>query len=204
MIKVPIKKVEKMKSSDSLIEERRTTQKSRTTIARKHLQKRDSLWPDLDEERIWRGDDKHPGYTLIPRTMPIILGIMDGLSKNLPVSRVYFDLWCRCYEDFSIVITNSKEHAIFSGFSGQRPVHTWEKRMRLLANLHFIDIKPGPNGDISYVIIWNPYLVIKEHCQKKTPGMRDDLYNSLVARATDIGAVDLSKKVLRREEKPNG
>jgi len=116
---------------------------------------------------------------------------MDSLSKNQPVSKIYFDLWCRCYDDFFVTITNPKENATFSGFCGQRAVLTWEKRMRLLANLDFIDIKPGSNGDISYVIIWNPHVIIKEHHEKRTPGMREDLYNSLVARATDIGAKDL-------------
>ena len=191
---VPIGKSILKKGSDDVIEEKRTTQKSRNTIAKKQLQRRDSLWPELDKARIWIGDTKHPGYTLIPRTIPIIFEIMDSLSKNQPVSRIYFDLWCRCYEDFFLTITNPKEHALFSGFSGQRAVLTWEKRMFLLKELRFIDIKPGPNGDISYVIIWNPYLIIEEHFQKKTPGMREDLFNSLLSRITDIGAIDLSKK----------
>lgn len=188
-------------ASNSLENEKpRISQRSRSKIAKKQLDKRNSLWPDLDEKRIWKSDDKHPGYFTIPRTMPIIMEIINGLSQKCPTSTVYFDLWCRCFDDFFLTITNSREHAFFSGFSGQRAILTWEKRMHLLSELRFIDIKPGPNGDISYVIIWNPYLIIKEHWQKKTLGMRDDLYNALRSRITDIGAVDLSNEHPQKEK----
>jgi hypothetical protein len=51
----------------------------------------------------------------------------------------------------------------------------------------FIDVKPGPSGPMSYILIWNPYLVIKEHREKGTPGLREDRYNALMARAAEIG-----------------
>jgi hypothetical protein len=57
--------------------------------------------------------------------------------------------------------------------------------------LGFIDLKAGPSGEISYALIYNPYEIIKRHREEKHLGITDELYNSLIARAINIGADDL-------------
>ena len=48
----------------------------RFQITTKQLKLRDQLWPGLDEARLWTRLKKD-GFTTIPRTMPLILQIMD-------------------------------------------------------------------------------------------------------------------------------
>ena len=167
-----------------------TSRNQRNKIGEKQLALRKQLWPDLKEESLWRRKVSQ-GFITIPRTMPLILAIMDSLSKNRPVSSTYLDLWCRTFDECFVTLNKSKEMAFHAGFSGQRAEQTWTDRMKALANLKFIDIKPGPSGPLSYALIWNPYHVIKEHHRSNTPGMRQDLYNTLAARAIEIGAKDL-------------
>jgi hypothetical protein len=64
--------------------------------------------------------------------------------------------------------------------------------MKPMQELGFIDIKPGPSGQLSYALIYNPYLVIKQHREADTPGLREDKYTALVARALEIKATDLN------------
>lgn len=163
---------------------------STSKITQKQIELRKQLWPDLDEKRLWLRKVKD-GFTTIPRTMPLIGYIMNGLSKNKPISSVYLELWCRAYDECFVTLANHPELALHSGFIGQRAVNTWKERIRILAELGFIDLKGGPSGEVSYALIYNPYEVIKQHWESKHQGITEELYNSLVARAINIGADDL-------------
>jgi hypothetical protein len=44
-------------------------------------------------------------------------------------------------------------------------------------------------------VIPKPYNVFKLHRKKKTPGLANDFYFALVARANEVGANDLDEKV---------
>jgi len=61
--------------------------------------------------------------------------------------------------------------------------------MRVLRDLGFIDIKEGPNGPISYVLIFNPYLVVRRH--HEAGQINAAFFNSLTQRMIEIGAQDL-------------
>jgi hypothetical protein len=76
--------------------------------------------------------------------------------------------------------------AFHSGFSTQRAERTWKQKLDVLASLGFIDLKAGPSGPYSYALLLNPYLVIKKHYDAGTPGIREDKYNALVARALEV------------------
>lgn len=159
-------------------------------ITKKQLKLREQLWPGLDEDRLWTRTEKD-GFTTIPRTMPLILQIMDDLSKGKPVSSTYLELWCRAYDECFVTLTKPTELAFHSGFTGQRALATWRSRMQILMDLGFIDLKPGPSGPMSYSLIWNPYEVIKKHHNDQHPGLTMDAYNALLARTVEIGADDL-------------
>ncbi|WP_349621994.1 hypothetical protein [Azospirillum argentinense] len=164
--------------------------KARSKVAAKKLKLRAQLWPELDEARLWHRSEK-VGFVTIPRAMPLILGIMDDMSKNKPVSSTYFDLWCRTYDDSFVVISKPREHAFSSGFTGQRAEGAWAARMRILENLGFIAVQPGPSGPMNYVLIWNPYEVIHKHKINRNEVIRDDSWNALQQRVVEIGADDL-------------
>lgn len=109
--------------------------------------------------------------------------------RGKPVSQTYLDLWCRTFDDGFVIVSKPREMAYYSGFSRERAEHTWSTRMRILQDLGFIDIQPGPSGPINYVLIFNPYLVIKSrHAEGKVD---DQAFNGLRARMVEIGAFDM-------------
>jgi len=163
--------------------------KEKVSIAEKQLALRNKLWPSIKDDKLWLRKTR-TGFTTIPRTMPLIMEIMDDLSKGKPVSTTYLDLWCRAFDECFVTLNKHREMAFHAGYSGQRAEQTWSNRISILVKLDFIDVKPGPSGPLSYGIILNPYQVIKQHYEKKTPGMREDLYNALLQRSIEIGADD--------------
>ena len=160
----------------------------RSKIADQMLAMRNTLWPNLDEASLWNWKTSH-GWLEVPRPMPLLLRIMDNLSKGKPVSSTYLDLWCRTYRDSFVVVNKSREMAFFAGFTGERAEHTWARRMRILQKLGFIDIKDGSYGPISNVLIRNPYIVVKQHYEKGHVDTRS--FNALAQRMIEIRAGDL-------------
>ncbi|HFD32171.1 MAG TPA: hypothetical protein ENJ28_05625 [Gammaproteobacteria bacterium] len=158
-------------------------------IQKKKQALRKQLWGDVDPATIWNRKE-NDGYTTIPRTMPIIFQIMDNLAeKSKPVSMVYFSLWCRVFDESFIEIKSQEEMAFESGFSGQRAVSTWKSRMKNLASLGFIDAKEGAAGEYNYVLLINPYMLLKKYHEEDK--VQAGKYNSLFARAQEVGASDL-------------
>jgi len=165
-------------------------QRKGTAIAtRKQLTHRDQLWPTA---KPWLWDrNANKGFATIPKTMPIILQIMDGLSNGKPVSATYLGLWCDTWDNSMVNVTHPQAMAHAAGFTGQRAVYTWQRRMKLLHRLRFIDIKPGRSGPYSHVLILNPHRIIRMHYEKKTPGLIEANFNALLERALEIGAKDM-------------
>jgi hypothetical protein len=173
------------------------SKRRRAKIARQKLALRESLWPGLDEGRLWMRE-KSDGWLSVPRAMPLLMQIMDNLSKGKPVSSTYFDLWCRTYDDSFVIANRPREMAFFSGFNGERAERTWASRMRILQDLGFIAIAEGPNGAISYVLIYNPYQVVSEHARKGS--INAATFNALKHRMIEIKAQDLEDA--ETEERP--
>lgn len=160
-------------------------------IAEQRAQLRKQVFGDVDENYVWHRL-KAKGFTTIPRTMPLIGAIMDGLAgKGKPVSTTYLELWSRSNDDGFVILNKHGEAAFASGFSGQRGVSTWKERIRKLEELHFIWTKPGSSGSLHYVQIWNPYRIITRHKTAQTPGFSEMHYNALFERVQEIGAEDL-------------
>lgn len=161
-----------------------------SAIAHKQKAIREGLWPGAEEHLWHRLANK--GFTTIPKTMPMILRIMDEMTKGAPVSSTYLSLWCGTWDNSYLTLGKPGEMAFASGFGGQRGEHTWTTRVRKLKELRFIDIKAGKSGPMSNVIIWNPHLVLRWHHQQKTPGLMEASYAALLEWAYDIGAKDMT------------
>lgn len=162
------------------------------TIEEKQGEIRKQVFGEISLAHVWHRKTAK-GFTTIPRTMPLLGAIMDGLSgKGKPVSTTYLELWCRSNDDGFITLSKQAEIAFASGFSGLRGVSTWKERVRKLADLQFILTKPGVSGSIHYVQLWNPYLIVKNHRDQKTAGFQEDKYTALIERMIEIGANDLA------------
>ncbi|NVD44836.1 hypothetical protein [Qipengyuania atrilutea] len=159
------------------------------SILKRQLDARAKIWPDVTNRMLWDRNERD-GFSTLPRTMPLIMNIMDGLSnKGFPVGQTYLELWCRLYDELFLTLNRPEEMAFYAGFTGQRAVRTWKDRVKRLADLGFIDLKSGPLGEMSYAIFFNPYHVIKRAYLKGL--VQEDKYRALVIRSNEIGAFDL-------------
>lgn len=163
--------------------------KKKNPVLERQLKIRETLWPNVTEEMLWGGKDVQ-GFSMVPRTMPLMMDIMDDLSgKGFPVSRTYLEMWCRVRDERFLMLNRPEEMAFHAGFSGQRALRTWKDRVRRLHDLGFIDVKPGPVGDLSYAIFMNPYHVIKRAYLKGQ--VQQAKWDALAIRALEIKAFDL-------------
>lgn len=158
-------------------------------IAKKQLALRDHLWPGM-APYLW--DRKaHKGFATIPKTMPLIMRIMDEMTKGAPVSSTYMTLWCSTWDNGFVQTIRPGEMAFASGFGGQRGEHTWAARVKKLEELSFISLKAGKSGPMTHALIFNPHIILRHHYEAKTPGLMEASFNALVALALEVGAMDL-------------
>jgi hypothetical protein len=158
-------------------------------IVEKQLAQRELLWPGA-ETWVWHRK-ANKGFATIPKTMPLVLQIMDDLSNGKPLSSTYLGLWCETWDNSMVNVSKHQEMAHGAGFTGQRATYTWSGRVNLLHQLNFIAIKPGKSGPISHIILWNPHCIIRWHHARKTPGLVEANFNALLERALEIGAKDM-------------
>lgn len=85
-----------------------------TTAQRRRLKLRDELWPDVIEDQLW-SRTSFTGFTTIPRTISLIVRIIDSLDKKT-AGKVYLDLWCRAFDDYVIEVRDEYEAAFCSGY----------------------------------------------------------------------------------------
>jgi hypothetical protein len=163
--------------------------KKKRDILQRQLDARKQLWPELDPRMLW--SVANGGWVAMPRLMPLMISIMDDLSgKGFPVGRTYLELWSRMrIEEGFLTLNRPEEMAFHAGFEGQRALRTWRDRVQRLADLGFIGLKPGPLGDLSYVVFYNPYHVIKRAFQ--AGAVQERKWQALIIRANEISAFDL-------------
>lgn len=166
------------------------TVKAISAMAKRQKELRDHLWPGM-EGWLWERKTQK-GFATIPKTMPLILKIMDEMTKGVPVSSTYFALWCSTWDNNFVSLSRAGDLANAAGFGGQRAEHTWAARMKALHALEFVDIKPGKSGPLGHAIIWNPHFIIRWHHHAKDTGMTEASYNALLETAVELGITDMT------------
>ncbi len=159
-------------------------------MSARRLALRHQLWPTITDHDLWTRNVRK-GFATVPRSLPTIAMIMNGMNKGAPVSSVYIDLWCRAPDEMYVTLTSPEGLAFSAGFDGQRGARTWKDRMIRLRDQGFIDIQAGAHGDMSFALIFNPYHAIRRHYEAKHPAVTRKRYQALLARADEIGANDL-------------
>ena len=161
-------------------------------ISKKIEELRNAYWPDTLEGEIWHRK-RNDGFFTLPRTMPLILSIIDDLTKGTPASSVYLELWSRAYDEMYVSLSRSREMAYPAGFEGQRADRAWGDRIKRLHELGFIGLKDGASGALSHVLIYNPHVVIERLHKTKHSSISDKKYNALIERGNEIVADDVGK-----------
>lgn len=168
------------------------TQKRISKAKEDAITMRKHLWPEVTEEHLWLLDDKKKkGFSSIPRTMPILMNIIGDASKqvsvkSVPAGRAYLVLWCRVFGEGIVKIENEMIAASEAGYTGERSITTWREHIRVLKELGFIDYKPGPAGPMQFILMLNPYSVVKILREKAR--IQEGQYTALLQRAMEIGA----------------
>lgn len=166
--------------------------KPRKKISKKIVDLRSRLWPELVEEDLW-SRHLYDGFTSIPRTMPIIMNIIDQLSDGSKrTSITYLALWGQAFDEMYISLQNADDLSFHAGFTGQRATRTWKERIKVLDDLGFIRTAEGTAGQYSHAVILNPHFAIRRLHAAKTPGLTQASFNALTERAIAVGADDMS------------
>lgn len=160
--------------------------KVRKNASDKRRELRDRLWPDASKV-IWsrKTDD---GYCSVPRTLPLIMTLINEIApkSNGDPSRVYCELWSRIFDEGFIDMEDEADHAFAAGFTTARGIRTWRERMKVLADLGFIRVKPNGTRKYGYVLLVHPHDVVES--LRKAGGVPEGWYNTYVDRVGRIGA----------------
>jgi len=157
-------------------------------VAELRAEQRRQFWPTVDDRKdLWRADKIRPGYRTIPRTLPLILRILDKAAGE-HVSGAYLDLWTQAFDEFIVRVQSDEDRAFFSGY---RHVRTWRDRIKRIEELGFIMTAPHANRPYGFILILNPHKVLP-WLHLKNPELIDDpVYKTLQARAIEVGIQDL-------------
>jgi hypothetical protein len=156
--------------------------------AARRLQLRESLWPGI-ETQLWHRT-KEDGWSTIPRTLPLIMTLIDLLKPGRDASRVYLELWCRQFDDSFVQIDDDEALAYSCGYlTPTRNVRSLRERLDLLEVLGFIETKPSGSRKYGYVLLLHPHKIAKRIRERHSnPEIRDKWWGAWTKRALEVGA----------------
>jgi hypothetical protein len=157
----------------------------RLNMAERAQQQMDLHFPGTDPRFMWHRK-RNDGFTTIPRTMPIVMQAVDEASKGTPPGHVLFCLWARSPDNPLLTIENPATFAAEAGFSGERIVDTWRKRMKKLRDHGMILTKKGATGEFHHVLLLNPNTGVET--MRTHRNVSDDLYGRFIDRMAEVGA----------------
>ena len=157
----------------------------RLNMAERAQQQMELHFKDFPTAWLWQRK-VNDGYTTLPRTLPIAMQAIDDATKGRPAGHALFCLWARSPDHPLLVIENPATYASEAGFSGERAVDTWRKRMKQLVELNFIKCVPGPSGDFHYVLLLNPNAAVEN--LRVNAKIQQALYARFLDRVNEIGA----------------
>ncbi|AOI77937.1 hypothetical protein WS54_16435 [Burkholderia sp. NRF60-BP8] len=107
-------------------------------------------------------------------------------GKAIPAGKTYLVLWLHVFDEALVRIDSEADAAFEAGYEGERNVSTFRNHMKMLKELGFIDFRKGTKGPMQYVLLLNPYKVVKKlHAAGLVP---DTQYAALLERASAIGS----------------
>ncbi|KAA9384119.1 hypothetical protein [Neorhizobium galegae] len=154
-------------------------------MAERAQQQMELHFPGTPATFLWHRKT-NDGFTTVARTLPIAMQVIDAQTKGSPAGHTLFGLWARAPDFPFVTIENPATFAAEAGFTGERAVDTWRKRMKALRDLWFIACKSGPSGDYHYVMLINPNVAV-EYLNRQGK-VQAGLYARFVDRVMEIGA----------------
>ncbi|WP_417471841.1 hypothetical protein [Luteimonas mephitis] len=157
----------------------------RVKMAERARQQKELHFPEVHEDWLWHRT-RHDGFISLPRTMPLVMEAVDALSNGHAAGKTLLTLWCRAPDHALVTIESPAVFAAEAGFTGQRAVDSWRRRMRKLVEIGFIVAKSGAAGDFHYILLKNPHWVMEWlHHAGQVPM---SIYGRFLERAMEVGA----------------
>jgi hypothetical protein len=161
------------------------SQTRRLKMAERAQQQLDLHFPEVPPSLLWRRTS-NDGFPPVPRTLPIAMHAIDNHSTGAPAGHALFCLWSRAPDNPLIMVEAPATFAAEAGFTGERAVDTWRKRMKTLRALDFIRTKPGPSGEFHFILLLNPNIAVE--IMHKQGLVQDGLYGRFLDRVAEVGA----------------
>ena len=86
------------------------------------------IWPEVHTGEVWNRKTSH-GYVSTPRTIPLIMSMINDLTKGTPVGFAYLGLWARYVNESVVEIKEPGAMAYEIGFVGERRSTAWLARV---------------------------------------------------------------------------
>jgi hypothetical protein len=153
----------------------------------KHKQIREEFFSGF-ADKVWslKTNKEEKGWWTIPRTMPLIMTLLNILDKKGNMSRVYLELWCRAFDEGIVEVTDEEIHAYACGFLSSRGARTWRERIVMLEKLGFIKTQSIARRKYKYILLLHPHKVIAS--LKEDDKIPNNWYDVFRNRAIEIGA----------------
>lgn len=138
-----------------------TVDRPKNSAAIKRKEKRDGVFPDADRETWTAKGNK--GFVPLPRTLPLIAEIANGLSTE-KAGGVYLALWFRDFGEGFIEADDPSLLAFEAGYSQSpaRAARSWNDRINILAQHGFIKTAQRGNRPNGYILLRDPYRAASE------------------------------------------
>lgn len=145
---------------------------------------RDALWADADTVVF---SPLTGGWAQIPRTVPMVAGLIDTLGGRENAGRLYVVLWAYQYGDGFVEVPDPAQLALEAGYMSTRAERTFDERVALLARLGFVRTAENGLRDHGFVLLLDPHRVvarIRAEQPKKIPGR---WWSAFQARCSAVG-----------------
>jgi hypothetical protein len=168
------------------------TAQKRKSAEETNLEIRKLHFPEVTEDKLWLLDGKRGGFAQVPRTLSLFSEVIikHAVKKKTGVSSAagstYNVLWLHTKGQGISKIEYEEDAALEAGYGGERGVSTFRKHMRVLKDLGFVNYVEESRGRVKWVLMLNPYLVLKDLLAQDLVDKRH--YAAMVDRLAAIGS----------------
>lgn len=149
-------------------------------------------WPTVKEEQLWLLDGQRGGFAQVPRPLSLISEVIIKRAVKMKTGvssaagSTYNVLWLHTQGQGISKINNEADAALEAGYGGERGITTFRKHLRVLKDLGFVQYVEESRGRVKWVLMLNPYQVVK---QLLADGLVDKRhYAAVQERANAIGS----------------
>jgi hypothetical protein len=150
---------------------------------------RELHWPSVSDDQVWASEAG--GFAIVPRTAGMVAEVVireahkKMFSTSSAAGTTYLTVWLHSQASGVARIDSEEDAAFESGYGGERGVTTFRRHLRTLKTMGFIDFIEESRGRVKWILIFNPYQVVKKlhddgHLDRQT-------FRAVSERAMGIG-----------------